>query len=351
MLEIMSKRDWLSRRRFLGAGVAAAAGASVVFAQQKNAEDNQPPAIAALPVLGGQARPFANSEREGRIERAHALMLKRKLDAVVLTPGTSLFYFANMRTWSSERLWALVLPARATPFLVCPAFEEGRAREMLASSPLGKDAAVLAWQEDESPFALLGKGLGDRGIRTGSIGLDETMKFVFADSLRAANPHLEFVSATPVTAGCRMIKDAHEIDCMRLACRATLLVYKAVATSVHPGMSNTGVEHLVDLAYQRVGFRGDASLNIDEYTALPHGSREPQTLREGSILMLDDGCTVEGYTSDITRTFVLGRPTAKMIAVFDIVKRAQSAALHAARPGALCADVGAAARKVIADAG
>lgn len=341
----------LSRRRFLSTGAAAAGAASVSIAQSAPHDQAPPARIAALPNLSGHSRPFTNAEREARIERARALMHQHKLDAIVLTPGTSLYYFANMRTWSSERLWALILPARAAPFLVCPAFEEGRARELLAASPLGKDAAVLAWQEDESPFALLGKGLTDRGLRTGSIGLDETMKFVFADAIRAALPHAQIVSATPVTAGCRMIKSPHEIDCVRLACRATLLVYKAVAASVHPGMTSADVERLVSLAYQRVGFPGDASLNIDEYTALPHGSREPQTLREGSILMLDDGCTVEGYTSDITRTFVLGKPTAKMVGVFDVVKRAQTAALHAARPGVLCADVDAAARKVITDAG
>ena len=350
----MSPKNSLSRRRFLSAGAAVAAAASISLAQPDPKQKSAPlPApIAALPSLSSQSRPFTNAEREQRIERAQALMVEHKIDAIVLANSTnSSVYFANMRLGGGERLWALVLPAHASPFLVCPAFEEGRAREMLTTGPLGKDAAVLTWQEDESPFALLGKGLGERGLRTGSIGLDETMKSVFAMSIRAASPHVNFVSATPVTAGCRMIKDAHEIECMRLACRATLLVYKAVAASVHPGMTNADVERLVDVAYKRIGFRGDASLNIDEYTALPHGSREPQTLREGSILMLDDGCTVEGYTSDITRTFVLGKPSAKMIAVFDIVKRAQSAALHAARPGVLCADIDAAARKVIVDAG
>jgi Xaa-Pro dipeptidase len=198
---------------------------------------------------------------------------------------------------------------------------------------------------------LVGKGLRERGIATGTVGLDETMKFVFSDSIRAANAHLALVSATPVTAGCRMIKSAHEVECIRLACRATLLVYRAVAQSVQPGMTNLDVEKLVSLAYQKVGFRGDASLNIDEFTALPHGSDKPQTLREGSILMLDDGCEVEGYTSDITRTFVLGKPTDKMRRVFDLVHRAQTAALKTARPGIVAADVDAAARKVIADGG
>jgi Xaa-Pro dipeptidase len=148
-----------------------------------------------------------------------------------------------------------------------------------------------------------------------------------------------------------MIKDAHEIECQRLACRATLLVYKAVAQSLSPGMTAANVHALIAAAYARVGFEGEASLNVDEFTALPHGSRQPQTLREGSILMLDDGCLVEGYTSDITRTFVLGKPTDKMKRVFDTVKRAQSVAIQTARPGVPAADVDAAARKVIVDAG
>jgi Xaa-Pro dipeptidase len=253
--------------------------------------------------------------------------------------------------YGGERLWALVLPAKAKPFLICPAFEEGRARELLAAGPLGNDADVLTWQEDESPFALLGKGLRDRGLASGVVGLDENMKFVFGDGIRTANPHLSLVSATPITAGCRMVKDAHEIECLRLASRATLLVYRAVAQSLKPGMTTADVHGLIAAAYSRVGFDGEASLNIDEFTALPHGSRKPQTLREGSILMLDDGCVVEGYNSDITRTFVLGKPTGKMNAVFDLVKRAQTVALHTAHPGIAAADVDAAARKIIVDGG
>jgi Xaa-Pro dipeptidase len=346
-----------SRRGFLGAGAAAAAGASVSFAQSEPRQASAlPAAIAALPNLSGQARPFTNAERQARIERARALMAENKMDAIVLANSTSSsMYFANLRMGGGERLWALVMPARAAAFVVCPAFEEGRAQEVLAGGPLGKDVQVLTWQEDESPYETLAKGLADRGIATVTIGLDENMKFVFADGIRAALPHAKSVSATPVTAGCRMIKDPHEIECMRLACRATLLVYRAVAESVHPGMTNADVERLVDLAYSRVGFRGDASLNIDEFTAVPHGSSKPQTLREGSILMLDDGCTVEGYNSDITRTFVLGKATAqmrdKMNSVFELVKKAQTVALHAARPGVAAADVDAAARKVITDGG
>ena len=311
-----------------------------------------PEAIAALPNLSGQARPFTNVEREARMERARALMVEQKIDAILLPAGTTnLFYFAGLRIWGGERLMALVLPAKGQPFFVCPAFEAARLNEAVAAGPFAQGADVLTWQEDESPYELVGKGLSDRGTRTGTLGVDEAAHFFFVDGLRRANAQLAVENAVPVTAGCRMIKEPHEIECMRLACRATLLVYRAVARSAHPGMTNTDVERLVDLAYKRVGFAGDASLNIDEYTAVPHGSRQPQTLGEGSILMLDDGCTVEGYNSDITRTFVLGKPTAKQVAVFDLVKRAQTAALHAARPGVLAADVDAAARKVISDGG
>ena len=341
----------ITRRGFLGTAVAASG--AVAFPQSKlNEAPAVPEPIAALPVLSGQARPFTNAERQARIERAKALMGEHRIGAIVLANSTnSSVYFADLRLNGGERLWALVLPAGSKPFLVCPAFEEGRARELLAAGPFGKDADVLTWQEDESPFAAVGKGLHDRGLSTATVGLDENMKFVFAEGIRAANPHLTIVSATPVTAGCRMVKDAHELECMRLANHATLLVYRAVAQSVHPGMTNGDVERLVDAAYHRVGFPGEASLNIDEFTALPHGSRQPQTLRDGSILMLDDGCLVEGYSSDITRTFVLGKPTDKMLKVFDIVRRAQSAALQTARPGVLAADVDGAARKVIVDGG
>jgi Xaa-Pro dipeptidase len=311
-----------------------------------------PPAIAALPVLSTQARPFTNAERRARIERAQRLMAANKIDAIVLANSTmSSVYFADLRLNGGERFWALVIPATAKPFLVCPAFEEGRARELLDTGPFGKDADVLVWQEDENPFAALGKALKDRGLTSATVGLDENMKFVFAEGIRAANPHLTLVSASPITAGCRMIKDAHEIECLRLACRATLLVYRAVAQSLQPGMTTANVHSLIAAAYQRVGFEGEASLNIDEFTAVPHGSRQQQTLREGSILMLDDGCLVEGYTSDITRTFVLGKATDKMKRVFDLVRRAQSAAVETARPGVPTVDVDAAARKVIVDGG
>jgi Xaa-Pro dipeptidase len=349
----------LSRRSFLLTSGAAAAGlATHANAQRRGAiaeaplKGPLPPSIAALESMTGQVRPITNAEREARIEKARKLMTDENIDAIVLSGGATPEYFANLQLGGGERLWALVLPAKSNPFIVCPAFEEARAREIIAATPVAKEADIRTWQEDESPYRLLIQTLKDRGIRSGKVGIEETVKFVFADGIaHAGAPAFQVVSATPVTAGCRMIKDAHEVECLRLAGHATIRVYEAVYKALAEGMTQRDVSALVQAAYARVGFVGGASLNIGEYTASPHGSRTPQTIREGTILMLDDGCRVEGYTSDITRTFVLGKPTDKMLKVFEIVRRAQKAALDAAKPGVSNDAVDAAARKVIVDAG
>ena len=325
-----------SRRSFLGWSSAAVAGAAVskpgmgVSAQgeppQGAGHGALPPAIAALPSMTGRVRPITNDERMARVEKAKRLMAGNKIDAIVLCGGTSTLYFANAQVGGGERLWAVVIPAKANPFIVCPAFEEGRAREILASSPFGSSADIRVWQENENPFALLIKSLKDGGIGTGRLGMEETVKYVFSESLAKAGAHaIETVSATPVTAGCRMIKTDHEVDCIRIAAQATVSVYEAVYQSLKVGMTGSDVQALIRAAYAQVGFPGEASMNIGEYTASPHGSRTPQTIREGTIIMLDDGCKVEGFTSDITRTFVLGKPTEKMVKVFNIVHEAQQA--------------------------
>ena len=302
--------------------------------------------------MRSQARPISVDERRGRIEKARRLMAAEKIDALILTGGTSLVYFTNIRWGGGERLFACVIPAKGEPFFVCPAFEEDRAHEQIALGPLaGTLADVRTWNEDESPYTLVAQGLNDRGLATGTVGIEEGMKFVWADGIASAARQLKIVSGTPVTAGCRMIKDDHELDLIRVACDATLKVYEAVFRALQPGMTQNQVSDLIDAGYRQVGFPGGASVQVGEYTALPHGSITPQTIREGTIIMLDDGCSVQGYQSDITRTFVLGKPTAKMQAVFDIVKRAQTAALAAARPGVPLESIDAAARNVIVSAG
>jgi Xaa-Pro dipeptidase len=344
----------MTRRSFLTAA-AALAGSPTLIAQRGNRGSSQvsttlPSSIAALTSMRDQAKPITSDERRARIEKARRLMATEKIDALILSGGTSLIYFTNIRWGGGERLFACVISAKGEPFLVCPAFEEDRAREQIALGPLAR-ADVHTWNEDEDPYALVAQGLKDRGLATGTVGVEETMKFVWADGIASAAPRLKIVSGTSIAAGCRMIKDDHEIALMRVACAATLKVYEAVYRALQPGMTQNQVSDLIDAGYRQVGFPGGASVQVGEYTALPHGSITPQTIREGTIIMIDDGCSVQGYQSDITRTFVLGKPTSKMQSVFDIVKRAQSAALAAAKPGVPLESIDAAARKVVVDAG
>jgi Xaa-Pro dipeptidase len=346
----------ISRRRFLEVGGvtagAAMASRSLAAATSENADDSSlPPSLARLQSRKSEASPITAEERRERQERARRLMTEDTLDAIVMMEGTSLRYFTGIRWWGGERMFALVLPAKGAAFYVCPAFEQGRAGEQIANAPDGAHADVRTWQEDESPYQLIAQGLQERGIATGRIGIEETMRFVFVDGMAKAAPRATMASATPVTAGCRMIKSANEIALMRLASQVTLSVYEAVYQAIREGMTQHDVGGLIEKAYQRMGFPGEASVMVGEYSANPHGSATPQVIREGSIIMIDDGCTVEGYESDITRTFVLGKASDKMKQVFDTVRRAQSAALAAARPGAECGAVDAAARKVISDAG
>jgi len=345
----------LNRRSFLWL-TSVAAGLSVVrvSAQRGRSEAEPsgplPPSIAALTSMRAKAKPTTAQERRGRLDKARRLMTEQKIDAIILAGGTSLTYFTGIRWGNSERLFAVVIPKVGNPYIVTPAFEEDRTREQLAGGPM-EHTDVAIWQEDESPFALVAQGLKDRGIATGRIGVEETTKFVFADTMGDAAPALNVVSATPVTAGCRMIKDAHEIELMKVACEATLKCYEAVYHALEPRMTQNDVGALLTAGFGRLGFPGGASVQVGEYTALPHGSIAPQTIREGTIIMMDNGCSAEGYQSDITRTYVLGKATDKMKKVFDIVHQAQTAALKFARPGVALEGIDAAARNVIVDAG
>jgi len=342
-----------SRRTFLRFSSAGAAlGALRPFAAAAAPQGRPtPPSIARLTSMADRVRPITNDERRGRIEKARRLMAEHKLDALMLAGGTSMLYFSNMRWGLSERLTALIIPVKGRAFVVTPKFEEGRTLEQIELGPLAGDADVMTWEEDASPYRLIADGLKARGISSGRLGAEETVRFVFADGVAQAAPSLSVVSGTPVTAGCRTVKDAHELELMRLASEVTLKAYAAAHAALEPGMTQQDFAGLVAMAHSRLGFQGGAGVQVGEYSALPHGSITPQTIVEGSILLIDGGCNADGYRSDISRTFVLGRATDRMKKVFEIEQRAQKAALAAARPGVACGDVDAAARKVITDAG
>jgi Xaa-Pro dipeptidase len=354
-LECKDRAASFTRRNFLQTAGLASTGLLVsavgAEAQSESQSRSLPAPIARLKSRRSEAAPISATEREQRMERARRLMTDSKLDAILLIGGTSLVYFTNIRWWLSERLFALVLPVKGNPFYVCPAFEEDRAREQIGAGSVGNNAEVRVWEEDESPYQRIAEGLKDRGITAGRLGMEETVRYVYCEGVAKAAPSLQIASATPVTAGCRMIKSAHELQLMTLANQVTLAAYEAAYLSLKEGMTQHDFGALVQSAHAQQGFQGSASIQVGENSALPHGSAKPQFIRQGTILLMDGGCNVEGYESDISRTVVLGKPTDKMRKNFEIVHRAQQAALAAAKPGAECQSVDAAARKVISDAG
>ena len=345
-----------SRRRFLQLG-SLATGFSLTsrtsFGQRRGALaiDNLPSSIASLVSMKSQATPITNDERRTRIEKARKIEADTGISAVLLTGGTSLLYFSNIQWGLSERLFAMIMPVKGEPFFVAPKFEEDRAREQIALGPLGGNADIRTWEEHESPYERIAQGLKDHGLSSGTLAIEETIRYVFSEGASKAAPALTVVSATPVTAGCRMIKSPHEVTLMRLASQVTLKAYEAAYRAMKEGMTQHEFAALVAAAHSKLGFPGGAGVQVGEYSALPHGSIAPQVIHEGTILLIDGGCQVEGYHSDISRTFVLGKPSDKMKKVFAIEHRAQAAALAAAKPGVECQAVDAAARQVITDAG
>jgi Xaa-Pro dipeptidase len=338
-----------SRRQFVqSAGAIAALAPAAAVAQEKTPESSLPASFAKLKSLGAHVKPITSDEYRARIERAQQLLAEQnpKLDALFLAPGTSLYYFTGVHWWPSERLLGLVIPQKSQPIVACPVFEEGRFREQLRFP-----AEVRVWQEDESPTKLAATALADRGQRTGRIGVEEATMFTFYDHLRQAAPGFEFVSGDPVTIACRGVKSPHELELMRLACEATCDVYRATFASLKEGLSQNDVSRMVEAAYAQMGLRGDAMVLFGASSALPHGSVKPRTLREGDVVLIDDGCKVEGYSSDVTRTGVFGKPSEKMQRTFEAVRKAQDAALDAARKSRLSGTVDDAARGAIASAG
>jgi Xaa-Pro dipeptidase len=342
----------ISRRRFVQTtALAATAAYTVPAAAQRGGQGGPatpvPDSIRALKPFPGKAAPITDEERLGRIEKARRLMAENGIGAIVLETGTSMTYFANVRWGLSERPFLLVIPQKGELAYVCPGFEEARARELTTFT---KDVRV--WQEDEDWGATVLGILKDRGVSTAKIGVEERVRFFIADGIAQAAPAAKVVLATPVTAGCRMIKSATEIALMQRASDITIEAFRAALTTLREGMTQIELGRNIRAAFDALGGPGGSALiGFGKFSAFPHGSITPQAIREGDIVLIDGGCSLEGYQSDITRTTVFGKPTQRQIEVWDLEKRAQTAAFNAAQVGATCESVDAAARKVITDAG
>lgn len=302
--------------------------------------------IARLKPMTDGIVPISDAERLARMEKARRLMVQNGLDAVVIEAGSSMFYYTGVTWGLSERTFAMVLPARGEIVWVCAKFEEDRALELIR---FGKD--VRTWEEDESPYQLFADVFREKGISAGRIGFDERVRFFIWDGIRKVTPGAEYVSADPVTIGCRSIKSPAEIALMQRANDITVEAYKAAIAMLREGMTKADFASDADAAFRALGVVGGIGANFGEHSALPHGSSKPRTLREGDIILMDGGCSVEGYRSDISRTIVFGKPTQEQLDIWHLEVQAQMAAFKAAKPGVPHEDIDAAARKVITDAG
>ncbi len=342
------RRDFLR----LSAGFAGSTllGGMTVRGETSEIETAQqrdtPESIRKLKRMTEGIAPITLDERRGRIEKARRLMRENRIAALYLEPGSGMFYFTGMRWSLSERMFGLVIPARGEIAWVCPKFEEEKARELIK---VGDD--IRTWEEDESPYKRVAEVFRDRGLRTGRVGMEERVRFFLFDGIRKAAPALQYVSADPITAGCRMFKSPAELALMQRANDITIVAYKATLENMREGMTQDEFSGNCSAALRALGVGGGVFCSFGKYTAFPHGSSTPQRLREGDVVLMDGGCSVDGYQSDITRTTVFGRPTPRQREIWDLERRAQDAGFAAAKVGAPCEAVDAAARKVIIDAG
>ena len=342
----------ISRRRFVQtSALAATAAYTAPISAQRGAppavSTPVPEAIRALKPFPGKAAPITEKERWARIDKARKLMADNDIGAIVLETGTSMSYFANVRWGLSERPFLLVIPQKGELAYVCPGFEEERAREITTFT---KDVRV--WQEDEDWGATVLGILKDRGVSTAKIGVEERVRFFIADGIAKAAPASKVVLATPITAGCRMYKSPTEIALMQRANDITIAAFRAALATLRDGMTQVELGRNIRAAFDALGGPGGSALiGFGKFSAFPHGSITPQAIRDGDIVLIDGGCSIEGYQSDITRTTVFGKPTPRQVEVWNLEKKAQTAAFNAAKVGATCESVDAAARKVITDAG
>lgn len=314
----------MSRRGFglgaLAAGAALAARPSALLAA----------AAPALKPITGAAVPISPAERLARLEKARRLMRRHGLGSVLIEPGASLDYFTGVKWWRSERLTAALIPVEGEPIVFTPFFEEPSVRESLAVP-----AEVRTWMEHEDPLKLVAGALRDRKVEGRPVGIEETVRFFAVDGLRKAMPRVQIRSGAPVVRGCRMVKSPAEIALMQKAAEITLAAYRHTYSRIEKGMSPAEIGAIMNGATVALGGKPEFALVLlGEASAYPHGTGKPQAVREGEVVLMDCGCTVHGYQSDISRTFVFGgEADAQQRRVWNHMRKGQDVAFAAAQVG------------------
>lgn len=335
----------IERRKLLKATLAAPLLASSCGLETSSGETSDP--IDELLSRTADLEPVPQSEYAARLETLWKKLHDLKVAAFVAEAGPTLEYFTGASWWRSERIFAAVIGVDRPPIFACPGFEEGRAREKIVA----KDSEVRVWQEHESPYALLGEILSDIGIRNGVVALEPTSRFFLVDGLRTECPTLTVRNGNEISEACRIAKTPLEIGYMRLANEITKAAYDAAFKGLEEGMQERDLASRISKAHSKLGTRGGAMVLFGPSSALPHGSKEARTLGPGDVVLVDGGCSINGYQSDVTRTVVYGEASPKHHEIWDTVLNAQSAVLELARPGLECQELDRAARKITTEAG
>jgi len=333
----------LTRRSFIKTGTISLAALS--FDPRATAAPASGPSQELKNIAAG-IEPLTPEDFAARRENARRLIAEQGLDALFVGGGTNLLYFTKVGWWLSERVFGVLLSRKRDPVWVCPSFEVERAKELV---PAGQE--IRTWEEHESPYALIGGVMKDLGASTGKLGTAPDLRAFEIHGLRRTLTGIEIVDGASVTEGCRGVKTAKEIAYMDLANKITKLAYREGFKTLREGMTPRDLAGAFSRPTQKLGSSGGGGPQFGPNTAFPHGSQVPRTLTPGDAVLVDGGCSVEGYRSDVSRTVVFGQPSDKQRRVWDIVRKAQVAALKAARPGATCESVDAAARRVVEDAG
>lgn len=292
---------------------------------------------------------ISDQEFKDRISKATALMKQNSIDAVYLNAGTNLYYFTGTRWGASERMVGAILTANGELRYIAPHFEIDTLNGYMKIK-----GRIYGWHEHESPYALFGKILDDSGLSEGTIGLDESCSFFISDGLNQAYPNYRYVNAKPITAGCRMCKSTAELALLQRAKDMTLEVHKAAARILKDGISTQQVAAFIDAAHRKVGAPNGSYFCIvlfGEDTAYPHGVSNPKALDANDMVLIDTGCQLHGYNSDITRSYVFGEPSERDREVWDQEKASQAAGFAAAQLGRPCGTVDDAARGYLVEQG
>ncbi len=321
-----SRRNFLALATGAGAVAATVGGVSRALAQV-------PAAPAHTPIA--EAPPITREERNARLSRAQTLMRQHGIAALLVEAGSTLTYFTGVKWGRSERLTAALLPNDGPICMVTPAFEESRVREMLVVP-----GEVRVWEEDENPSKLVAGWLQEHKLASGRIGIEETVRYFAVDGLQKALPSVQVLSGTPIVNGCRIIKTPAEIALMQRANDITIAAYRSIGQKIERGMSGADITALMRVATASFGGETPSGgTTIDKATAAPHGLKEPQLVKDGSVILMDCGCTVDGYHSDISRTFVFGEPSKLQRKMWADIHRGQEIAMEAAQPGVPCGKV------------